>query len=130
MADAANKSPIEGFSGWNEVRSAIEAIISSQAEVFDPNTIANARDVVSVCESLTRLPAGVGKGYLTTVCLWWKGNFELDCLCWDGFELEVFEDRVEVYAFRDKATYIRHEEHTPGGSLTPRFLDELAALAR
>ena len=86
------------------MRDAIEKVTSSELEHFDPNTTANAFDVLSACEPRTKLPFGVMKGYWTTVVLWWG-----------GFELEVFEDRVEVYRFRDdKGMDIWHEEHTSG----------------
>ena len=98
---------------------AVDAITSSLLEHFDPNTIANAFEVVSACEPRTRLPSGVKKGYWPTVSLWWE-----------GFELEVFEDRVEVYRFRsDGGTDIWYEEHSSTGSFTPRFLEELQRLA-
>lgn len=109
----------DGFAGWHEVRTAIDKVTASHLEHFDPNTIANALDVITVCESRTKLPSGVKKGYWTTVVLWWG-----------SFELEVFEDRVEVYRFlNDKGTDIWHEDHIPGGSFTPRFLNELVTLA-
>jgi hypothetical protein len=118
MAQDTNTVEKVAFTGWDGVGAAIQKVTSSQLENFDPNTIANAFDVVSACESRTKLPSGVKKGYWTTVCLWWE-----------GFELEVFDDRVEVYRFRDKGMDIWEEAHTPGGSFTQQFLDELATLA-
>ena len=119
MAQGAETTKDEGFAGWQEVRTAIGKVTASHLAHFDPDTIANALDVIAVCESRTKLPSGVKKGYWTTVVLWWE-----------GFELEVFEDRVEVYRFRDdKGTDIWDEDHTSGGSFTPRFLHELVTLA-
>jgi hypothetical protein len=119
MEHIAAKFQESGFSEWSEVREAVDAITSSSLEHFDPNTIANAFEVVSACELRTRLPSGVKKGYWPTVVLWWE-----------GFELEVFEDRVEVYRFRsDGGTDIWYEEHSPTRPFTPRFLEELECLA-
>ncbi len=109
----------QGFAGWQEVRTAVYRVTSNQLKDLDPRTIANALDVITVCESRTKLPSGLKRGYWATVVLWWE-----------GFELEVFEDRVEVYRFRaDNGTDIWYEDHTSGGSFTARFLDELVTLA-
>ena len=107
-----------GYSGWESVRLAVDSVLSAQLERFEPSTLANIRDVLSVCERLTKTPDGVKKGYCPTVVLWWG-----------KFELEVFGDRVEVYRFHDKDTEIWYEEHTPGEPFTPRFLAELKTLA-
>ena len=48
---------------------------------------------------------------------------------WGNFEIEVFEDRLEVYRFFDQRSEIWYEYHQPGAAFTPRLLAELAALA-
>jgi hypothetical protein len=117
MADVTDAVKVEKFPDWTRVREAIHTITSTGR--FEPSTVVNALDVVSACEPRTKLPSGVKKGYWPTVVLWWE-----------GFELEVFGDRVEVYRFRSEAgTAIWYEEHEPGGHFTPQFLGELAGLA-
>jgi len=118
MVEATDAVEGEDFSDWSRVRDVIHTITSSTHGQFEPNTIANALDVASVCELRTKLPSGVKKGYWPTVSLQWE-----------GFELEVFPDRVEVYRFYTNGRMdIWYEEHQPGGSFTPRFLEELAGL--
>jgi hypothetical protein len=109
--------PVTGYSGWDSVRLAIDSVFSSEFEHFEPNTVANVLDVFSACEGRTRTPDGVKKGYRRTMILWW-----------DKLQLEVFEDRVEVYRFHDTSTDIWYEEHKPGKPFTPRFLAELNTL--
>lgn len=118
MSRDAQSAEAAGYAGWDSVRIAVEHVTSNEHERFDPSTIANVRDLLSACSSKTKVPWGVKKGYWTTVVLWW-----------DRFELEVFEDRVEVYRFHDQGTEIWHEEHTPGETFTSQFLAELNTLA-
>jgi hypothetical protein len=117
---ACDKQPDGGteYSGWESVRLAVDLVLSAQLERFEPSTAANVRDVLSVCERLTKTPDGVKRGCWPTLVLWWG-----------KFELEVFGDRVEVYRLHDKDTDIWYEEHTPGESFTPRFLAEWKTLA-
>jgi hypothetical protein len=49
MAHVTNTAKAEGLSGWNGVRAAIDTVTSSQLDHFDPNTIANALDVLPAC---------------------------------------------------------------------------------
>ena len=101
-----------------ECRIAVDAITANELERFDPSTVANVRDLLSACGNQKKVPRGVKKGYWNTVVLWW-----------DKFELEVFDDRVEVYRFHDQGTEIWHEEHTPEEPFSSRFLAELDTLA-
>jgi hypothetical protein len=107
------------FTTWMEVRDTVDAITSNPSDQFDGDTVANAFDVLSACESKTSMPMGVKKGYWPTISVWWE-----------GFELEVFEDRVEVYVFRSEGgTDIWYEDHAPGAVFSPRFLTELESHA-
>ena len=62
----------EGFAEWQEVRTAVDKVTSNQLKGLDPRTIANALDVITACESRTKLPSGVKRGYWATVVLWWE----------------------------------------------------------
>ena len=107
------------FSGWDDVQIRVDQVVADTPDPFDPNTIRNVRDLLAACVNVAPTPRGVGKGYWTTVTFFWG----------DDFEIEVFEDRLEVYHFYDKRSEIWYEEHQPGESFTPRFLAELSALA-
>jgi hypothetical protein len=105
------------FSGWEDVQFKVDHVVTESPDPFDSDTLANVRDLLAVCRNVSPIPSSVAKGYWSTVSF-----------CWDGFEIEVFEDRLEVYHFYDQRSEIWYEEHRPGGSFTPRFLDELAGL--
>jgi hypothetical protein len=105
------------YRGWDDVSKAVEEVIASVSEPLHPDTRANLNDLLSVCRDKSPFPIGVGKGYWSTIVLWWN-----------NFEIEVFEDRLEVYRFSDRGTDIWYEEHIPGGTFTARFLAELTGL--
>jgi hypothetical protein len=103
--------------GWDLVEVEVERVIAGSPDPFHRDTILNAHDVLMVCRNACPVPLRVSKGYWSTVSL-----------SWSNFEIEIFEDRVEVYHFFDKKTDIWYEDHRPGEAFTPRFLSELAAL--
>ena len=103
---------------WDLIEKKIERIVSDAQQQFDPNTIANARDLVETCRTTTSLPDSVTKGYWNTISL-----------SWPKFEIEVFEDRLEVYHFNDGSTDIWYEMHESSGPFSEKFLDELRRLA-
>lgn len=105
------------LSEWDRVGVEVDQVVSGSPDPFNPNTVANARDLLMACRNKSPLPTEVAKGYWSTVCF-----------CWVGFEIEVFEDRLEVYHFFDQRSEIWYEEHRPGDEFTPRFIAELAAL--
>lgn len=107
------------ISDWKEVEIVIERLVAECPEPFAPETVANALDLVSTCRAISPLPIEVSKGYWSTVSV-----------SWPKFEIEVFEDRLEVYHFNDdKSTDIWYEMHEPGCAFSQKFLDELPKLA-
>jgi hypothetical protein len=59
-----------------------------------------------------------------------KGYWSTISLSWPKFEIEVFEDRLEVYHFKDDGrTDIWYEMRKPGGAVSEKFPDELPTLA-
>jgi hypothetical protein len=104
---------------WDEVRVEVDWFVAKPREPFDPGTLANAKELISICRGRCPLPTWVAKGYSSTVSL-----------PWPKFEIEVFQDRLEIYHFNgDKKTDIWYEMHEPGGAFSEKFLDELPKLA-
>ncbi len=73
---------------WEQVEAAAAQIMQGDGVLFDLSTIANAQDLLRLCRSHCSLPQAVAKGYWPTLSI-----------SWSRFELEVFEDRIEVYRF-------------------------------
>ncbi len=107
------------FSGWSEVDAACERVIEASSESYPLATIQNLNDVIAVCRIHAPLPEQAAKGYWTTFSL-----------SWTAFELEIFDDRVEVYLFEPQPTEIWYELHTPGQRFSEQFIDELRRLAK
>jgi hypothetical protein len=105
------------FGGWDQVRAHVDQLIANCPDPFDSRTVANAHDLLAACAEGAPVPTGVGKGYWETVCF-----------SWGNFEIEVFEDHLEVYRFYDQRSEIWNEEHRPGEAFTRRLLAELAAI--
>lgn len=102
------------FNDWEAVELAAESIFSTSAEPLSREAIQNARDVLTVCRYTSPVPDDVAKGYWSTLCL-----------IWDKFELEILDDRVEVYHFERPRLDVWYEQHTSGREFSPRFLAEL-----
>jgi hypothetical protein len=104
--------------GWDGVRFEVDRILARSSDPFDPRTIANVQDLLTACQNECPVPMTVAKGYWNTVCF-----------CWRKFEIEVLENRLEIYRFEDQRTSIWYEEHSPGETFSPQFIAELTALS-
>jgi hypothetical protein len=103
---------------WNDVQTEVDLIIETSPEPFLRDTCANVLDLITACKSTSSFPKGVSKGYWPTLRMFWP-----------RFEIEVFEDRLEVYHFRDGGFQVWYEEHHPGTQFSQRFLTELTAVS-
>ncbi len=99
---------------WSAVEKEIDAIVALSNETFDPATLANVRDLLVECKGYSRLPSGAGKGYWSTIILWWS-----------NLEIEVFDDRFELYRFEDQETKIWYSDHIPGTPLSSSLKEDL-----
>ena len=102
---------------WDAIETQMGKLFETSFELFDSNIVGNMRDLPTACRIRCPLPDGMKKGYWSTVVIWWS-----------NFEIEVFEDHLEIYRFHDRSTEIWYEEHTPGQTFSPKFLAELPLL--
>jgi len=106
---------------WVQVDREIQLVVDERKSDYDPATIANVRDLVATLRSTGRPTPRIGAGYWRTFRVTWTvpGAANL--------EIEVFEDRLEVYRFFEGRTAILYEAHAAGQSFTPAFLAALPA---
>lgn len=98
--------------GWEALNTQLTSVLSQAA--FDPCTIANTHDLVTICRVRRAMPSSVDKGYWDTVSL-----------SWPNWEIEVFPDRFELYHFHDKGTDIMEFAHRPGDPVPEELADQL-----
>lgn len=111
------------ISDWQSVEAEMEQVISGEnvARPFATETIAQARQFLEIIRDRCPVPDEVGKGYWSTIIIDWPTAPR-------GFQVEIFEDRVETYRFYDGRTDIRHFAHAPGEPFPPDLLAELPVL--
>jgi hypothetical protein len=99
---------------WEAVEQAITAVTSASPTPFNRETVENARNLANACRERSSTPNGVARGYWTTILIWWG-----------QVEVEVFEDRYELYRFKPGQTDIQHFDHVPGATVPVQLLDQL-----
>lgn len=104
------------WASWTEVASELERIVAEASEPFDQDTVSNGRDFLSLVQDRCPLPDDFGKGYWSTFSF-----------TWGRFEVEVFDDHLETYRFRDGATDVAHFARRPGEPFPADFIGQLPA---
>ena len=99
---------------WDAVEDAIARSVSASPEPFAPATVMNAADFVRACRARCPIPEGVAKGYWSTIRIWWR-----------GVEVEVFDDRYELYRLTQGDTRIEHFGRVPGEELPQGLVSQL-----
>ena len=89
---------------------------AQSAEPFEPNTVANARDFLAFAQGRCPIPK-VFKGYWNTILFDWGSTTA------GPQQIEVFNDRLEVYRFEPTFS-VWYEPHKAGQPFSPRFLAE------
>jgi hypothetical protein len=97
------------FSGWGDVQVSVDQLVADSSEPF-ANTVANARDLLALCVKSAPVPTSVAKGYWSTVSFSWK-----------NFEIEFFEDRLEVYRFMTNGAKSGMRNTSPARRLRPGY---------
>ena len=101
---------------WAALEAQLASVLT-QAE-FDPRTIDNTRDLMTICRVQCAAPSGIAKGYWATIRL-----------SWPKLEVEVFPDSFELYRFHDKSTDIEEFFRQPGEPIPEALTDQLPRLA-
>ena len=104
---------------WAETNHAVAEVIAERSDAYTPMVIQNLDDLLRYLRSTNRPAPAVSAGYWPTFCLTWAGEQARN------LEIEVFEDRYEIYRFFDGKTDIQYEPHMPGDELSVAFEAEL-----
>ncbi len=109
------------MSDWTTIDAEINHVVAASEDPFLPATIANARDLLSFVRERCPVPYQVGKGYRNTICLSWHVPS-------GDFQVEVYDDHVELYRFYPGKTDIKHVAHRPGETFPETFSADLPML--
>lgn len=104
---------------WTEVARAIAMIVDERPKEYVPAILRNLDELLVVIRSTNRPAPAISPGYWPTFCLTWETEEA------HNLQIEVFEDRYEVYRFFDGKIDIWSEPHAPGGPLSAAFTTEL-----
>jgi hypothetical protein len=105
---------------WLDIESRVDLIVAESTTAFDVAVITNSKEFLSLVRERCAAPS-VGKGYWSTICLSWEVKPR-------GFQIEVFEDRLELYRFFDGHTVIENIAHRPGEAFPPTMFEKLPML--
>lgn len=100
---------------WGQVEADVSAIIQARSSEYGAAIRANLSDLLNLLRSTGRPVPWVDPGYWPTFRIAWDKRLEI----------EIFDDRYEVYRFYDGRTDIWYEEHVPGQLMSEAFLREL-----
>ena len=104
---------------WADVRQAVEDVIAERPDEYGAEVRAVMADVLALMEAQDRARPYVGPGYWPTFVL----NFDAPGA--ENLQLEVFDDRIEVYRFNDRLFDVWDERHAPGEGFYEDFIREL-----
>lgn len=104
---------------WAETNHAVAEVIAERSGEYAPTVVQNLEDLLRCLRSTNRPAPAVSAGYWPTFRLTWAVAEARN------LEIEVFEDRYEIYRFFDGKTDIRYEPHMPGDELSVAFEAEL-----
>jgi len=104
---------------WAETGQAVAEVIAERPDEYGPTVVQNLNDLLRHIQSTNRPAPAVSPGYWPTFCLTWEVEEA------SNLQIEVFEDRYEIYRFFDGKTDVWYEPHMPGDKLSEAFEAEL-----
>jgi hypothetical protein len=117
LADRRAIEEGSALDSWEAAELEIEQTIAGSSEPFDEVTIRNTQKFLSACRSRVQTPIGVAKGYWSTICV-----------SWDDVEVEILDDRFELYEFHTCPVAIEYFDMSPGGAVPGKLIERLPCL--
>jgi hypothetical protein len=104
---------------WAEVERDVAAALAERPTSYAPGTLGNLDDLLLFLRGTGRPAPMVSPGYGPTFRLEWAEEGA------DAFEIEVFQDRYEVFRFPDGQFDVRYVYHSAGELLSEALVAEL-----
>ncbi len=106
-------------SDWARVEAEVKAIIAERPNDYGAVVRQNLAELLELLRATGRPAPYVSPGYWPTFRVTWDAEGA------ENLEIEVFENRYEIYRFFDGKTDIWYEHHAPGAVVSPAFVSEL-----
>jgi hypothetical protein len=104
---------------WAAVEAEVRRIVASELESpFTAETIAQVESFLRLARNRCLAPT-VGKGHWSTISFAWTTTTR------GPLEIEVFDDRLEIYRFPEGRIDVRYVYHLPGAEFPANLLTEL-----
>jgi hypothetical protein len=107
------------MSQWGRVETEVGAVIRSRPGQYGTRVRASLDALVSFLKATNRPAPSITAGYWATFSLTWSSEEARN------LEIEVFEDRYEIYRFFDGRTEIWEEPRMPERDFSSKFIAEL-----
>jgi hypothetical protein len=104
---------------WARVNREVDEVVAERPQEYDPGTLSNLAELLELLRSTRRPAPSISSGYWPTFCVTWGTAVA------PNFEIEVFDDRYEVYRLSDGKTDIRYEYHSAGQPIAATLIAEL-----
>ena len=110
---------LAAMSDWAGVETVVAAIVHARPDEYDLAVRENLVELLDLLRAINRPAPDISPGYYPTFRVRWDldGSHNL--------EIEIFDDRYEVYRFFNGETRIWYEYHRPGETFSLTFLSEL-----
>jgi hypothetical protein len=102
---------------WEAVEAEAERLIVEHTATLDAEAVLQSREFLRFIRGRTPVPE-VGAGY-------WRRSLRVT---WPDLEVEVFDNRLEVYRFPDRKVDIRYFARVPGEPFAADVVTELESL--
>ena len=108
-----------GADNWAKVKQAVAEVVAARPDEYAPSVVRNLDDLLAHIQSTNRPAPSILPGYWPTFLVEWEAEEA------KNLQIEVCDDRYEVYRFLDGRTDIWYEPHADGGSFSDAFIAEL-----
>ncbi|MNU97533.1 hypothetical protein D3C71_876130 [compost metagenome] len=108
-----------GIEDWAGVKRAAAEVVAARPDEYTASVVRNLDDLLDHIQTSNRPAPSILPGYWPTFLVEWEAEEA------KNLQIEVFDDRYEIYRFFDGRTDIWYEPHTYGDAFSDQFIAEL-----
>ncbi len=108
-----------GIVDWSGVKRTVAEVVAARPDEYAASVVRNLDDLLAYIQRSNRPAPSILPGYWPTFLVEWEAEEA------KNLQIEVFDDRYEVYRFFNGRTDIWYEPHAHGDTFSDRFIAEL-----